>query len=98
MENSSLKDKANSFQLKIEKIQIENEILAAKDANKTRDDIVYEVDIECARVQRRVDRLTSELREETEVHERNVSELTTIIETMKQQIAENLKLRQMSAD
>ena len=89
-QNASLRDKANAYQVKIEKMKIEQ--LIAQHYNnkvptkKTLDDL----EVERAEQNKRMNELCDELNEEAEEHDKNVAELQDIIEEMKLKISNRL--------
>jgi chromosome segregation ATPase len=89
-ENASLRDKANAYQIKIEKIRIEAEIVDNIERNISTQDVLDQVDITRAENNRRLNELCNELNEDAEKHDQNLTELLDIVEEMKQKIADHL--------
>jgi vacuolar-type H+-ATPase subunit I/STV1 len=89
-ENASLRDKSNAYQVKLEKIRIEAEIFDNHDRNIASQDVLDQVELNRAENNRRLNELCSELNEDAEKHDQNVSELMSIVEEMKQKIADRL--------
>ncbi|OHT05894.1 hypothetical protein TRFO_26254 [Tritrichomonas foetus] len=89
-QNASLRDKANAYQIKIEKMKIEQAIVEHQKnkvpTRKTMDDL----EVERAEQNQRMNELCNELNEEAEQHDKNVAELTEIIEEMKMKISNKL--------
>jgi vacuolar-type H+-ATPase subunit I/STV1 len=89
-ENASLRDKANAYQIKIEKIRIEGEIIAHQERHISSQEVLDQVDREREENIRRLNELCNELNDEAEQHDQNVAELMEILEGMKQAIADHL--------
>lgn len=89
-ENASLRDKANAYQIKIEKINIEANIHDNQQKKLSAQKAMDKLEIEQAEENQKMKTLCDELNKEMEQHEQNVAELTEIIEQMKQKISDRL--------
>lgn len=89
-ENATLRDKANAYQIKIEKIDIEAKIHEEQKKKSSEQAALDNVEIEEAEQNQKMKKLCEDLNKEMEQHEQNVAELTEIIEQMKQKISDRL--------
>ena len=89
-ENASLRDKANAYQIKIEKINIEQEIFNYHEQKLKHEKVMARIEADNEARNKRLQELTQELNEEQEKHLRAVAELTEIVEGIKQKITEKL--------
>ena len=94
LENASLRDKANAYQVKLEKIDIEAEIQSYQQKRVPAQKVMDQLEINRAEQNQRMKELCDELNAEQEQHEKNVAELTDIIEEMKEKISQKLQERQ----
>jgi hypothetical protein len=96
-ENASLKDKSLSYQTKLEKIQVEKQILECLTVHREMSVVADEVELEQTELNGKMNRLTDSLNTERQSHQQNVRELKQIIESMRQKIASNLEARKINA-
>lgn len=89
-ENATLRDKANAYQIKIEKINIEASIHDNQQKKVSAQKAMDKLEVEQAEENQKMKTLCDELNKEMEQHEQNVAELTEIIEQMKQKISDRL--------
>ena len=89
-ENASLREKANAYQVKIEKIQIEHEIFNYHEQKMKHDRVMAKIKAETEEKNQRLQELTQELNEDQAKHQRAIAELTEIVESIKQKITEKL--------
>jgi vacuolar-type H+-ATPase subunit I/STV1 len=90
-ENATLRDKANAYQAKIERMLIEEEILEYQKNRWTPPDVLDQVEADLAETNAQMNKLCEKLDAEAEKYEQTVGELKGIIEEMKKKIAQKLE-------
>jgi chromosome segregation ATPase len=81
-ENAVLRDKANAYQLKIEKLVIETKISEAHKA----DDVINQAEVERAELNQSIAKTRSQLDKQEQRHRANVDELMDILTSLRQKI------------
>jgi chromosome segregation ATPase len=89
-ENATLRDKANAYQMKIERMLIEEEILEYERKLWTPPDVLERVEQEQEETNAQIKRLCEKLDAEAEKYEHTVDELRGIIDEMKRKIAQKI--------
>jgi chromosome segregation ATPase len=95
-QNAILREKANAYQQKIEKMTIENEIVKFEKERRETQDVINEVEVKQADTNRDINRLCERMAGEAERYEEMVAELSQIIEATKARIAQ--QLQEMNGD
>ena len=90
-ENASLLDKANAYQLKNEKTDMESEIVRAQQKKVSHQKMMEQINARHQSRENQMKSLCDEMNEEQEQHERKVSELLEIIEEMTRKMTAKLK-------
>jgi hypothetical protein len=90
-QNALLREKANAYQQKIEKINIESAIVRNIQEKRPTHEVINEVELEQAETNNEINRLCAKMGEETDRYEEMVAELSDIIETMKGKIGQCLQ-------
>lgn len=94
LENASLRDKANAYQVKLEKIDIEAQIQGYQQKRVPPQKVMDQLEIDRAEQNQRMKELCDELNAEQEQHEQNIAELTQILDEMRDKISQKLIERQ----
>lgn len=89
-QNASLRDKSRAYQVKIEKIRIDQEIKKHQDEKVDLKTTENNIELERTDLNARMNDICNELNAEAEQHDKNVAELTEIIEEMKMKIIKRL--------
>lgn len=89
-QNASLRDKSRAYQVKIEKIRIDQEIKKHQDQKVDLKTTENNIELERTDLNARMNDICNELNAEAEQHDQNVQELTEIIEEMKMKIIKKL--------
>jgi chromosome segregation ATPase len=89
-ENGVLREKANAYQLKIEKLNIEDRLAECQKANRPNQVVISEAEAEQAELDQKIAALGEEMRQEAEDHAQKVAKLNDIIQTLKDRIAARL--------
>jgi chromosome segregation ATPase len=89
-ENAVLRDKGNAYQLKIEKLNIEDRLADCQKTMRPNQDVIDEAQVEQTELTEKIGALDEELRQEAEDHAQNVAKLNDIIQSLKDKIASRL--------
>ena len=90
-QNASLRDKSRAYQVKIEKIKIDQQIKEHQDQRVDLATTLKNIDQEKTDLNTAMDEICKELNAEADQFDQNVDELTKIIEEMKMKIINRLK-------
>jgi chromosome segregation ATPase len=90
-ENAVLRDKANAYELKIEKLLIETQISDAYRAGRPTLEVISQAEIELAELNQTIAGKRSELDKQDQSHRANVDELMDILASLRQKIDARLK-------
>lgn len=97
-QNSGLRDKAQAYQVKIEKIKIEQNIKKHQDEKVDLKTTQNNIELEITDLHDKINALCDELNKEAEQHDQNVAELTNIIEEMRMKIIKRLNEKDEEAN
>jgi chromosome segregation ATPase len=87
-ENASLRSKANSYQLKIEKLQIQLQIGECQKQNRTVQEVINQTEVQQAEMNRQLAVLRGQLDQEAAAHREKVAQLLDVINVMRQKITD----------
>jgi hypothetical protein len=96
-QNVSLREKANAFQLKIEKLNVEDEIVDAQSGERPEHEILADAQAEHEELKARVTAVVEKMNDEADEHAQKIARLGEIIQAMKDKIAAKLE-RDTEAD
>jgi hypothetical protein len=89
--NAALRQKSSAFLLKIEKLNIEDEIAGAQAGGRPAHEVIEDAEVEQAQLSERVNLLAEQMHEEANRHARKIARLGELIQTMKDKIAAKLE-------
>jgi chromosome segregation ATPase len=89
-ENATLREKATAYQLKIEKLDIEDRLAQCQKADRSIQEVVNEAERQQAELNDQIRQLSKELQDEEDDHKQNVARLKDIIQSLKDKIAARL--------
>jgi hypothetical protein len=89
-ENAVLRDKANAYQLKIEKLLIETQIAEPHRAGRQTQEVIEHAMVERAELNQSVAEIRKHLDKQEQRHRANVNELMGILTSLRQKIDEHL--------